>query len=286
MPGVNTYGEALAAGRQLLEKMGIETAALDARLLLRAATGLEHADLILHLEQTASPMEINQYNGWLVRRARFEPVSRIIGMREFYGREFSLSPDVLDPRPDTETLVDLVLSRHGAETARNVIDLGSGSGAIIVTLLAERPLWTGTAVDISRNALAFTSINARDHGVAERLTYFAGSWFDGIAGLFDVIVSNPPYIRKADIAGLPMAVQGYDPHLALDGGADGLSCHRAIATGAARHLAPNGMIAVEIGAGQEPDVSGIFAARGLSLVESRPDLGGHVRGLAFRASLG
>ncbi len=206
-------------------------------------------------------------------------MSRIIGAREFYGRRFRVTPAVLDPRPDTETLVEAALKRM--PPSARVLDLGTGSGAIIVTLLAERSDATGLATDISSEALAVARENAAALGVAERLTFLEAPWFDGIGERFDLIVSNPPYIPRADIAALSADVRNFDPLLALVGGSDGLDPYRAIAAGAAARLKPGGTVAVEIGAGQADSVEGIFAASGFRQLGRHRDLGGHIRCLEF-----
>jgi release factor glutamine methyltransferase len=281
MQDFETIADALVVGRKLLKNIGIESAALDARLLLRAVTGLDAADLFVTPHSPLSAVERNQFIDFLVRRAKGEPVSRIVGLREFYGREFTISRFVLDPRPDTEALIELVLARHGPDAGKRLIDLGCGSGAIVLTLLAERPLWTGRAVDVSRKAAEMTAINANDLGVAMRVEIATGSWFEGCTGRFDLVVSNPPYIAHREIAGLSREVREHDPHVALDGGKDGLAAYRAIANGVAPHLSPGGEVIVEIGAGQQAGVLAIFAVQNLTLVDQRRDLGGHVRALAF-----
>jgi release factor glutamine methyltransferase len=215
----------------------------------------------------------------VARRENREPVSRILGEREFYGRRFVVTPDVLDPRPDTETLIDaaLKLLRPGAR----ILDLGTGTGAIIITLLAQRPDCTGTATDISAAALAVARANAERIGVAGRLQLAQGNWFGAVAGTFDLIVSNPPYIPDRDIASLAPDVRRFDPGLALAGGADGLDPYRSIALGASGHLAANGMLIVEIGAGQADSVETIFSSAHFRPLARYADLGGHDRCLAF-----
>ena len=262
-----------------LAQAGCDTPQLDARLLLQHAAELTREDLILEPHRQVAEDRAKRFRDLVGRRSARQPVSRILGEREFYGRVFRLTPDVLDPRPDTETLVDAALKlmvRGG-----RIVDLGCGSGAIIVTLLAERPDATGTAVDISPVALDVAGDNARRLGVAARLTLQHGNWFDGLSGRFDLIVSNPPYIPAADIAGLSPDVREHDPAIALSGGADGLDPYRAIAARAAAHLEPDGHVLVEIGAGQADDVEAIFATAGFRAVRRHADLGGHTRCLDF-----
>lgn len=283
MRKAETIATALSAGREGLAASGIASAALDARLLLQAATGLDHAELILHMDRVLSDAEWQDYQESLRRRRGFEPVSRILRKREFYGRPFFINEHVLDPRPETETVIELALSITAADADLMVLDLGCGSGAIIVTLLAERPGWRGEAVDVSRKALETAAVNAAGLGVAGRLSLHQGSWFTGLDRRYDLIVSNPPYIPSPDIAGLSADVRQYDPRLALDGGADGLSCYRAIAAAASLHLNPSGPVVVEIGAGQAEAVTAIFAKQGFSRIAQRDDLSGHSRALAFAA---
>lgn len=277
MPGPESVSDAIAAARARLVAADVPDAATDARLLMQHVLSCDHAGLILAGERSLTDAERAAFEALLSRRLAHEPVSKILGEREFYGRLFHVTADVLDPRADTETLIEVALE----QPARRVLDLGSGSGALIVTLLAEWPEATGVAVDLSEKALAVTAENARRLAVAERLALLQGEWFAPISGQFDLIVSNPPYIPSAEIDGLEPDVREHDPLLALDGGADGLSCYRAIAGAAAPHLAPEGRIIVEIGAGQGPDVARIFAAVGFRQAAERRDLGGHVRALLF-----
>jgi release factor glutamine methyltransferase len=271
----------LAAATLRLRAAGCETPELDARLLFQAATGLSREELILAPDHVVAPEQHARFEGFLERRARREPVSRILGEREFYGRVFRVTPDVLDPRPDTETLIDAALALMPAQA--RLLDLGTGTGAIAITLLAERHGVSGMAVDVSEAALAVAHENAARLGVADRLTLVQGSWFSPASGPFDIIASNPPYIPAAEIAGLSPDVRNFDPALALLGGEDGLDPYREIAAGAGAHLKPEGHVLVEIGAGQAEDVAAIFAARGFSFRSAHSDLGGHVRCLDFSA---
>jgi release factor glutamine methyltransferase len=270
-------GPLLQAAVRELSDVGITTARLDARLLLQEAAGLRHEDIIADPSRMISGEAAERFRVWLERRLRHEPVSRILGRREFYGRSFRVTKDTLDPRPDTETLVEAALSLVPAGQRRNVLDLGTGTGAIIVTLLAERPLLRGVATDVSRDALQVARSNAEELDVSDRLVLKQGSWFDAVEGQFDVIVSNPPYIPDADIAGLGAEVRAHDPMLALTGGADGLDAYRSIASGASAHLVTGGRICVEIGQGQSHDVKRIFAGRGFTCVSEIHDLAGIVR---------
>ncbi len=255
-----------------------ETPSLDARLLLQHATGLSHAELIADEMALISAEQEHHFTAMVERRSRYEPVSRILGAREFYGRVFHVTRDVLDPRADTETVVDVCLALE----PNRILDLGTGSGILAITLLAERAFASALAVDVSAAALAVANRNAQSLGVAARLSLVESSWFSEVEGQFDLVVSNPPYIPRGEISGLDVEVKAHDPHLALIGGDDGLQCYREIAKDAAVHLAEGGSIVLEIGAGQAEDVAHIFAAEGYELFRQDRDLGGHVRCLAFR----
>jgi release factor glutamine methyltransferase len=271
----------LREGRARLEEAEIDTAVLDARLLLQEATGLTHEELIAEPGRPVNEGALTAYRAMIARRAGHEPVSRITGTREFYGRAFAVTPAVLDPRPETETLIEAALSALPRDRPTTVLDLGTGSGAIIVTLLAERPLACGTATDVSAGALATTRRNAIRHGVEPRLTLITANWWQGVAGQFDLIVSNPPYIPSRALAGLQPEVRDFDPRIALDGGAEGCDAYRLIAAGAAAHLAAHGSILLEIGDGQVNDVTETFCNHGLGAAGRWADLAGRIRCLGF-----
>jgi release factor glutamine methyltransferase len=272
----------LSEAKRQLEEQGIANPALDVRLLLQHVAGLTHADLVANPERQLSAAEAEAFRHMLDRRLRHEPVSRILGEREFFGRMFAIDESVLDPRPDTETLIEAAL--QAMPPSCRILDLGTGSGAIIITLLAERPDATGVAVDRSATAVATARRNAEKHGVLDRLQLIEGDWFQSVTGRFGLLVSNPPYIAAPDIKNLAPEVRDYDPHLALDGGHDGLDAYRAIAEGSEAHLECDARLLVEIGAGQEQAVIAIFRQSGLVYRQSRPDLGGHIRCLAFTKS--
>ena len=278
----DTVKHLLEAAYRQLTAAGCDTPLLDARLLLQHAAGISREDMILDPSRIVTPEAVAAFDASIVRRLAHEPVSRIVGEREFYGRRFQVTPDVLDPRPDTETLIDAAL--EVLPKGARVLDLGTGSGAIIVTLLAERPDATGVATDISLAACAVARANAGRLGVANRLDVLEGSWFEPVSGRFDVIVSNPPYIAEDDIAGLAPDVRSFDPMTALVGGQDGLAAYREIAAVAARYLAKAGTVLVEIGAGQAPEVERVFAAAGFDALQRYADLAGHIRCLSFRRS--
>jgi len=267
-------GERLAAG-------GIETAALDARLLFQAASDLRHEDIVAEPDLMVPPDVAARFSTLIERRCEFEPVSRILGTREFYGRSFRVTPDVLDPRADTETLIGAVLGLVEGKGPLRILDLGTGSGAIAVTLLAELPGATAVASDLSAAALQVAKGNAEALGVADRASFVQANWFEGIGGKFDLIVSNPPYIPLGDIAGLAPDVREFDPARALDGGPDGLEAYRRLAAGARGHLAPSGSVVLEIGAGQENSVNELFTGQGFARKSCHFDLAGHIRCLVF-----
>ena len=271
----------LQEARILLNQVDVETPSLDARLLLQGASGLSQADMIASPDQTITPEITGLFRTLIKRRAAHEPVSRILGRREFYGRNFRVTPYVLDPRADTETLIDMALEKLPVESSARILDLGTGSGIIALTLLAERQKAHAVAVDISEKALAIAHINGQELAVVDRCDFLLGKWFAPVAGSFDLVISNPPYIESAIIPSLDTDVKDHDPHLALDGGPDGLQAYRDIAQGASPHLAPQGFVMVEIGAGQASDVTGIFENAGLALESSRQDLSGHIRCLGF-----
>ena len=269
------------ASKQLVAR-GIETAALDARLLLQAASGLRHEDIVAEPDLILSADVTAKFWSMVERRCAFEPVSRIIGFREFYGRSFWLTSAVLDPRADTETLVGAALALARGKGPLRILDLGTGSGAIAVTLLAELPAAIAVATDLSVAALLVAMGNAEVLGVARRASFVPANWFDGVDGQFDLIVSNPPYIPLGDIAGLAADVRDFDPTRALDGGPDGLEAYRRIASGAGGFLAPGGHVLLEIGAGQENEVNELFRAHGFVLEARHFDLAGHIRCVVFK----
>ena len=281
MRKAETIAALLQEARNALRDADIELSALDARLLLQAASALTHEQVIAEPNMVLPADKISRFKSFIDRRLQHEPVTRVLGVREFYGRLFQVSPAVLDPRADTETIIELTLQRMGQEPMR-ILDLGTGSGAIAITLLAERPNWSGIAADLSSDALEIAKANSTALGVTGRLAFHNGTWFDGISEKFDLIVSNPPYIPHSDIFVLSLEVQNFDPHLALNGGGDGLEAYRAIAAGSAKYLNSKGLVILEIGAGQGADVTQIFINQGFELTEQKSDLGGHVRALAFK----
>lgn len=276
MPTVREARRLLA---QSLMRAGSASPGLDARLLVEGSLGVESADpdLILTAEALA------RLDDFTARRIAGEPVWRILGEREFWGLPFRLSPATLEPRPDSETIVEtaLALLAGRREEELKLLDLGTGTGCLLIALLSELPRARGLGIDLSEEACRTAAANAALNGVDGRVTFRQGSWTDGLAGRFDLIVSNPPYIPSAEIATLSVEVREHDPLLALDGGADGLGPYRLFASALPPLLAPGGVIVFEIGAGQRPDVVALMRAGGLEFRGSRNDLGGHERALIF-----
>jgi release factor glutamine methyltransferase len=264
--------DAVCEATKRLRAAGVDAPRRDARLLLAEALGVSHPAL-LDPRCPVSDSDWARFVDNLVRREAREPISRIRGTREFWGLEFALSQATLDPRPDTETLVEAVLETFAKYAPpRRILDLGTGSGCILCALLHAWREATGVGVDVSADALATARANAERLGLAGRATFVAGNWTDGIDELFDLVVSNPPYICSGDIASLPPEVRAFDPTFALDGGADGLDAVRAIARGLPHVLDSDGIVAVEIGAGQAAEVTRIFAAADLDVRDVRDDV--------------
>jgi release factor glutamine methyltransferase len=268
---------ALQAATVRLAAAGVEGAARDARRLLAHALGIDPARLTLALDAPLGPAA-PAFAAAVAARAERRPLSHITGRRAFMGRDFRVTPDVLDPRPETEVLIAAAL----AAPFSRVLDLGTGSGAILLTLLAEVPGATGLGTDVSEAALAVARDNARALGVGDRAAFCKADWLSGVAGTFDLIVSNPPYIAEAELAALEPEVQLWEPRAALTPGGDGLGAYRAIAAGAAPHLAPGGRLILEIGAAQGVAVPAILAAEGWTGIAVLPDLDGRDRVVVAR----
>lgn len=278
MTGPLTAARAMAAAAARLRAAGVADPARDARLLLAHAARIDAARVTLIAPEELSPEIAERYEQLVSLRAIRVPVSHLTGEREFYGRRFKISGEVLDPRPETETLIEAALS----EPFARVLDLGVGSGCILVTLLAERAQATGLGVDISEAACLQASANAVLHGVAERAEIRRSDWLSDVAGRFDLIVSNPPYIALDEMAGLDEEVRRHEPELALTDGGDGLGAYRRIADGVMRHLAPGGRLLVEIGPTQAAAVIALFAQAGLVDIGIVQDLDGRDRVIRAR----
>lgn len=294
-PGASplTLMSAVRQVAQALREAGIEDAAAEARWLVAAAADVNALDLVLSEGRPVAPDIVDRIGAYTQRRSAREPLSRIIGRRAFYGRDFNLSEGTLDPRPDTETIIDVVLSiwaeRNWPGRQVKILDVGTGTGAILITLLAELPSARGIGIDISADALHTAAQNASRLGVAARATF---KQFDVCSGLggdtiqsadgFDFIVSNPPYIPSAKLAHLQPEVRLHDPAAALDGGSDGLDFYRILAKSVVA-LSPGGWLVVEVGAGQSGAVEALFhaAAPGAQL-RTAVDLAGHTRIVAMQ----
>lgn len=257
-----------------LKRAGIADFTFEARILIEDLAGGSDP-----IDQAAA----TRLNDALARRLAGEPLWRILGAREFWGLSFSLSPATLEPRPDSETLIEAALSHLAARRhdELRMLDLGTGTGCLLIATLREFPQAGGLGIDLSPDAVATASGNAARNGVAGRAAFRQGDWTAGIEESFDLILSNPPYIGSGEIAGLDRAVREHDPLLALDGGADGLAAYRALAVALPRHLKPGGLAILEIGAGQEEAVVALMRQAGLDHLDSRRDLGGHIRALVF-----
>jgi release factor glutamine methyltransferase len=270
--------EALNLLAQAFRTAGIEDADVDARLLVGHALHLDRARLIAQSDRILEAREINVINALAARRLKREPVSRIIGLKEFWSIALAITPDVLVPRPETETVVEGALDfvvRGGLRMEKlRILDIGTGSGALLLALLRELPNATGTGTDISTGALKVARENAARCGVEGRCTFVVCDIASVVEGPFDLLVSNPPYIAHNEITSLAPEVKNYDPTVALDGGDDGLAAYRAIAADAKRLLAPGARMFVELGAGQEAAVRDLFTNVGLIAGIARTDLAG------------
>jgi release factor glutamine methyltransferase len=284
-------GHSIETARRLLtarfEAVGIESAALDARMLTGAALRLDLTGLIAQGPRQLTTDDAARLDAFARRRLAGEPVARILGTKEFWGLPLELSADTLVPRPDTETVVEVALEILRAEgrtrAPLRIADLGTGSGAILLALLTELREATGVGTDLSAAALDTAKANAQRLGLARRANFVVSDYAGGLSDPFDLIVSNPPYVRSADIASLSPDVRDHDPHLALDGGDDGLEAYRRIAPQAAGLLSPRGLLVLEIGQGQDGDVARLVTAAGLTVAGSaRADLAGIGRAVAAR----
>jgi release factor glutamine methyltransferase len=271
-----TRAQALAWLAETFDRAGLEEPKREARLALCQAGGFTAADLIAAPEAALGEAAAGRLADLARRRAAGEPLSKIAGRREFWGLTLAVSPDVLDPRPETETLVEAALKLIGARRGERlrILDLGVGSGAILCALLTEWPRAQGVGVDVSPAAVAIAQSNIEACGLTSRAEVRLCSWTEVVDGPFDLIVSNPPYIRSADIGNLAREVRDFDPRLALDGGADGLDAYRAILPASVGLLAPGGRLIVELGIGQGGDVLGLAARLGFVHAETRRDLAG------------
>jgi release factor glutamine methyltransferase len=278
-----SVAEATQLMAQSFSQAGVEDAKVDARALLCHALHIDRARLISDSERILEAREIAAISALAARRLRREPVSRIRGRKEFWSLTLNVTPAVLTPRPETETVVEAALDALGRDGMKmeslRILDIGTGSGALLLALLSELPSAVGVGTDISEAALEVARANAERNGLAARCNFVACDIAASVQGAFDLIVSNPPYISRGEIATLEPEVRDYAPAVALDGGNDGLDCYRAIAKDARRLLAPGGCLIVELGAGQEAEVRALFTQAGLQVGQARADLAGIPRAL-------
>jgi release factor glutamine methyltransferase len=276
---------------QAFAAAGVRTPQIDARLLLMGAIGLSHGQIIMNPMRPVTAEEAAAVTACGERRLAREPLSRILGYREFYGRRFGLTPAALDPRPDTETVVEaalaIVKSEGWEEAPIQILDLGVGSGAILLTLLAELPQASGLGVDVSPSALNNAQANAEKLEVSGRANFQRSDWLQGVAGSFHIVISNPPYIATPDLAGLAPEVSAYDPKIALDGGEDGLTAYRKIIPGLKSVLAPGGWAVLEVGQHQSSPVAQLLQINGFAMDDRdlciKEDLYGIERAISGKA---
>ena len=275
-----TVQELLTASQAKLRECGISDPVRDARLLLADCLELRTQNLNLLDNSCISEIKISKFWRMINERCKRKPVSKILGYRSFWGRDFEINENVLDPRGDTETLIELILDCN----FENMLELGTGSGAIAITVLAERPEVTCVATDISQYALNTARTNSKRHGVQNRLKLLYSNWFDKISGSFDMIVSNPPYISSKEYAQLSAEVVKYDPKISLTLGGDGLEAYREILSQALEKLSKNGHIFLEIGYTQANAVGHLFREAGFQQIKVHKDLGSRDRVISAKAS--
>lgn len=273
-----TLVQAWGAAKKRLEAAGLDSPVIDARLFVEAACDATRTDIVTDPHRAVTAEQEAALNAYLERREKREPVSHILGRKGFWKVMLSVTPDVLTPRPDSEAIVDFALKSYGERERFSILDLGVGSGALILAILAERPAAKGLGIDVSEEALAVARENAANLGLAQRCALLRGDWTAGLddAG-FDLVVSNPPYIATHVIEELEPEVRDHEPRLALDGGPDGLSAYRILAPEILRVLKPGGRFAVEIGYDQKAAVEALFREAGGQAVRTLVDLSGNDR---------
>lgn len=260
--------------KRRLEAAGVDTPVFDARLLVEAGAGVSRLDIVTDPRRVLSDEQVAAVDKLTRRREAREPVAHIIGRRHFWTIELAVTPDVLIPRPETELLVESAIHVLAPDQVASVLDLGVGSGAILLAILKERPHAIGVGVDVSGDALAIARLNAEALGMSDRVDLRISDWASDVEGEFDLVVSNPPYIPSQDIEALQPEVARFEPRLALDGGKDGLVAYRAIIAALPRLLKPGGAFALEVGIGQAEDVRALAEAAGLSTGPAKRDLAG------------
>ncbi|MBP6952101.1 MAG: peptide chain release factor N(5)-glutamine methyltransferase [Alphaproteobacteria bacterium] len=278
-----TLKEWYIIAEKALANAGFQNAQQEAKWLLAAALGQENSFITLNLTTLTSPNEDNKIQDWLNRRLQGEPLSRIKGVREFWSLPFHLNAHTLDPRPETEVLVEGVLRWIGPRTANpwRLLDLGTGTGCLLISLLHELKSAIGVGVDLHKETLSMARTNAILNGVEERSTFLSSNWTENLKGSFDIIVSNPPYIPLTEHEKLEKAVRDYDPPQALFAGKDGLACYRILSQAIKPFLTPKGFAIFEIGAGQKNDVEVIFQQSGYNILSTFKDLAGIERAIGM-----
>jgi len=277
---VSSIAQQLVDARRKLAPVARENAALEARLLAAHAWRMSPEELVFYGQDARDPAALDAV---INRRLKAEPVAQILGEKHFWRDVFAVSPDVLTPRADSETMIECLLRSRPDHAAKfRVLDLGTGSGCLVLSALREYANATAVAVDASHAALAIAAKNAAALGLAARVEMLHSDWCSKLVGRFDVVLSNPPYIPTRDIATLDADVQAYEPHSALDGGADGLDCYRTLVQQLVQHANPNALLLFEVGAGQAADVAALGAAAGWNLTEITNDLAGIPRVVALQ----
>ena len=279
----DTLGSILAEAAAALRTAGVDEPRRRARRLIAGVLELSPSELVSHPEREVAAVEGEHLRGSLARMVGGEPLSRILGWREFWGLRFALSPDTLDPRPESETIVEAVLARIGERAAPlTILDLGTGTGCLLLALLSEFPSASGIGIDLSAGAAATARRNAEALGFGHRARFAVGSWGSALSARFNAIVANPPYIARAALAGLAPEVVRYDPRFALDGGDDGLAAYRQIAREMPDRLVGDGVFVAEVGFGQATAAAEIFASAGLFIDGIERDLAGVERCVVAR----
>ena len=280
MSGAATIGACLEEGARRLAKAGIPDARREARLILAHALGVGVTTILGYPERAVE--DAGRFDSLITRRAAREPLSHLTGRREFWSLEFEVTPETLDPRADSETLVEAALAAIADRQAPlSVLDFGTGTGCLLLALLSELPNARGVGVDIAEQTLAVARRNAARLGLAERVQFAIGDWGGALAGPFDLIVSNPPYIPAGEISGLQPEVADFEPRRALDGGVDGLDAYRRLGPDISRLLRSGGVAVLEFGLGQGDAVARLMAAEGLAPQRFTADLAGHDRCLTL-----
>ncbi len=278
-----TVGVLLTETARRLSGAGIPNSRMEARLLLRRAMNVSAEAIAGHPERPVPEDAENRLRALAERRAAREPMAQILGEREFWSLPFKVTADTLTPRPDSETLVEAALAWAGKHPPRSVLDLGTGSGCLLLSLLHELPSATGTGVDVSPAALAVAGENADRLGLADRAEFRTGDWTRGLEeGGYDLVVSNPPYVPDVDMPGLAPEVAAFEPLVAISGGVDGMTAYRALIPGLRRILAVNGAVFIEAGVGQADAVAALLVESGLEVFEIKKDLSGIPRVVAAK----